>query len=211
MASLAEFQILLAGDWERALRDYVVQSHDSLDLVQRGGTIEATLPRTVNVGLDFVTPNRITMRAAETGEDYYPISYLPWKPGFVTGMTLDGTGPRYFSTSQLDGCRFTIKFTDSTRTQVTVLHGAGRELSRQGREDGEAAALASVASSERTRRYSMTLGKVGLTPFVSDGTRQVYDGRKAWIFGVRSETGQWSFGAQAQTWDDKFVSLKPLS
>ena len=54
-------------------------------------------------------------------------------------------------------------------------------------------------------------GVDGLKAYKQDTTRQVYDGGMAWIFGVRSKEGVWSFFAQAQKYDKTAVgSFKQL-
>ena len=219
MPSLEEFQEMLDQDWDAALRTYVVHISEDLDGTISGTTIKRHAPerRDVEVVFESIRDTYVILMRAKTGGDAGGklVSYLPWSPSSLGGIAradLDGSGPRYFSTSQLSGCRFTVQYADALKKRATVLHLAGDFGSSDGsgaREALETGALGSAPPGGLRRRYSIGQSAVpGLkskTSFTDwgyqkkiggDAGRIYYDGNKASVFGFRTDDGAWHFWAQ---------------
>lgn len=146
MPSLEDFREKMTRDADEAMKEYVLLVDCfSLDYAPAvGGPPIQDEFKVVPVIFEFSaagTKSFITMRGRKASDPAgRDISYLPWKnaaSGAVAKATLDGSGPAYFSTSQLDGCRFTIQYHDASHKTVTVQHLAG-DLGGSG-TDGSAA------------------------------------------------------------------------
>lgn len=196
MPSIPEFLELLSTDVEKAFRSYFLNIDGSLD-----GNIEISQHcRIRKVCFEFIDPNIILMRDPGSNPTEYPdeIWYLPWRHRGASKADLDGSGPAFFSTSQLDGCRFTIQYHDTSRKNVTVYHLAGNvDGGSKGRDQLEAkAGVKSGLPSGRTRRYSVSSGAKSFSEKVGEDFSLKYDGDKASIFGIRDDDGAWHFFAQ---------------
>jgi hypothetical protein len=212
MPSLAEFKQMVKDKPEQAMTDYVVHVDQSLDgKPGLDGVIVGNPYGELDVVFEFVAPNIIRMRAPADGETADKrLWYLPWKSRDVAKAVLGEDGAGYFSTSQLNGCRFTIEWTDGSRKQATVLHLAGDFDFKDGsskREALEETELGPVGDAKLRRRYSIGQSKLPASPkigkrIVGDETRLYYGGNKASIFGFRDKAGAWQFWAQEM--DEKF-------
>jgi hypothetical protein len=197
MAGVKEFLAMLDSDCEKAMKTFVIHiDATSLD----GDGTDCSLKRIeATFDVEDDKNNVLLLRGKKTGDtDCTPIWYLPWNQVGVAKATLDQSGPDFFSTSQLDGCRFTIQY-DGGRKKVTVLHISGRvdgagKAASAARDQQEADALG--APPQLVRRYSY--GKFAGTKAIAekDNTRLFYGGNKASIFGVRDDDGAWYFFAQ---------------
>ncbi|WP_282605192.1 hypothetical protein [Pelagibius sp. Alg239-R121] len=196
MASIAEFLELLSEDTEKAFRTYFFNIDGSLD----GDEMVLQECRRQKVCFEFQEPNKIVMRAPGGKEAKYgnEIWYLPWMRSGTSKAHLDGSGPPFFSTSQLDGCRFTIRYHNDSRTRVTVLHVAGDVPGGSKQRDGmeTKAGLKASPHPRRTRRYSVSRGAKSATEKVGEDFKLRYDGNKASVFGFRDCGGVWHFYAQ---------------
>jgi hypothetical protein len=218
MASLAEFQQLLKEQkYDQALTDYVIHVDQSLDgTVGQGDVLIGKAFGIQNVAFQFVDPNIINMRAKTEGDSSLKeVWYLPWVSQGSARADLDGTGPSYFSTSQLNGCRFTIQYADEHKKKATVLHLAGnfdRSIGSMKRDELETSELGEMKDTRLRRRYSIgqspkmpgaTKEKGSLQyKILNDQTRMYYGGNKASIFGYREKGGAWLFWAQEM--DEKY-------
>ncbi len=210
MPSLEEFRTLLAQDADAAFKAYALLINcASLDYVETSpGVFGFDEFKNVKVAFAYQVEDgkdAIIMSASNdpTAKD---ASYLPWKNaenGGVSKATLDGSGPAYFSTSQLDGCRFTIQYHDADRKTVTVQHLAG-DLKAQGRkgyelrDDLETANAPPNADPVLRRRFSIGSGpgKTGGAGKILKESRPdtvYYEGGKAAVFGYRNGSGAWLF------------------
>lgn len=216
MPSLGEFRAQMEINADQAMRDYVLLVDcKSLDYATspEGALIQDNF-KTVEVVFDFAIVNGlnvITMRAKKASDPKgRPISYLPWKnaaSGAMAKATLDEAGPAYFSTSQLDGCRFTIQYHDASHKTVTVQHlagdygGSGTDGSAQ-RDVLEAQHMPAAADPTLRRRLSFGpgQGKTGQRagPIYRAGRQDTvyYDGGKSSLFAYRNNKGAWVFYAQ---------------
>ncbi len=212
MPSLEEFRTLLKENEEKALTDYVIHVDQSLDGQADVNNVLVNNPfAEQEVSFEFIEPNIIRMRPKIEGDGHVrKVWYLPWKSRDVAKGDLDETGARFFSTSQLNGCRFTIQYADATRKRATVLHLAGDFDFKDGstqRETLETQELGAVGDAKLRRRYSIGQSKLPASPkigkrIVGDETRLYYGGNKASIFGFRDKTGAWNFWAQEM--DEKY-------
>ncbi len=215
MASIDEFLVLLIQDVDKAFKSYFFNiDAASLD----GDTQQAQVCRRQKVRFDFVEPNRIVMSALDGADADYQneIWYLPWRIDGASKANLGAEGPPFFSTSQLDGCRFTIQYHDASRKTATVFHLAGtlghQEAGSKARNALETdAGLPSDAPAKLVRRYSISQGtKSKFESLGKDFTLQ-YDGDKAAIFGFRDDSGAWRFYAQQMmAATDKFPDSPPF-
>lgn len=199
MASIAEFLEILSVDVEKAFRTYFFNVDSGLD----GDYSKLQACRVQTVGFKFEEPNKIVMCDPANSPMAYEdqIWYLPWLHKSASKAVLDGKGPGYFSTSQLDGCRFTIQYHDDSRKKATVFHLAGnvgRDKQGSGlRDDMETASgLDNDAPPRLVRRYSITSGIQSNEEPKGNDFKLKYDGDKAWIFGFRDDDGAWQFYAQ---------------
>lgn len=200
MPSIDEFLELLSRDVDTAFKTYFF----NIDGKSLDGDISAKQEcRHQKVRFDFVEPNVILMSALGDGGAEYEneIWYLPWMHSGSSRADLDETGPAFFSTSQLDGCRFTIQYHDESRTKATVLHLAGnvghQSSGSELRDEMEATEKLSADLPPRlTRRYSISKGKKSSFEKVGEDFSLKYDGNKASVFGFRREDGSWHFYAQ---------------
>lgn len=196
MPSIAEFLELLSEDDEKAFRTYFFNIDGSLD----GDISKSQDCRRQEVCFEFVDPNVILMRDPGSNPTEYrnEIWYLPWRHRGASRADLGADGPAFFSTSQLDGCRFTIQYHDDSRRTATVYHLAGNvDGGSKGRSQLELkAGLKSDAPPGLTRRYSMSSGKTSFSEKLGKDFLLKYDGDKASIFGFRDEKGAWHFYAQ---------------
>jgi len=209
MPSLEDFRSKLNSNADTAFREYILLIDcKSLDYEGPSGQeVHAEFKR-VTVVFEYSAPNIITMRAkTDQGPGGQSISYLPWKNAASGGMSkvrLDGTGPAYFSTSQLDGCRFTLQYHDADRKTVTVQHLAGDlggpdvATGSAQRDLKEAESLDNSPNASRPRRFSIGSGKgkmggAGRALRASKPDTTYYDGGKAAVFGYRNNQGAWAF------------------
>jgi hypothetical protein len=215
MPSLEDFREKMNRNADEAMKEYVLLVDCvSLDYAPAlGGPPIQDEFKIVPVIFEFSaegTKSFITMRGRKASDPAgRDISYLPWKnaaSGAVAKATLDGSGPAYFSTSQLDGCRFTIQYHDANRQTVTVQHLAG-DLGGSGtdgsvaRDLKEAENMPAGAKPELRRRLSFgpgegKLGKVGRDYKATRPDTIYYDGGKSSVFGYRNSAGAWVFYAQ---------------
>lgn len=204
MASLEEFQQLIESDPERAMDEYVVHVSQDLDGTPNEQQVLVNKPfGEQDVVFEFVLPNIILLRAKAASEEAHNrLWYLPWVSRDVAKADLGQEGAQYFSTSQLNGCRFTVQYTDGSRKHATVLHVAGNFDFKDGstrREELETSAIGPVTNPALRRRYSIgqsMLKGQKKKRIVGDETRTYYGGNKAWIFGYRDDSGAWQFLAQ---------------
>lgn len=229
MPSLEDFRQKLASNADDAMKEYALLiDFASLDYAAgvNGETVFADFKR-VSVVFEYeliAGKNIIRMRAKSGADvDGKEISYLPWKnaaSGAVARATLDGDGPAYFSTSQLDGCRFTLQYHDADRKKVTVLHlagdygGSGKDGS-EARDQLENAALPAAANPQLRRRFSVgtgvgKMGRIGSTYKAGRADTAYYDGGKATVFGYRNKQGAWVFYGQDMTTSNQGQGLKNL-
>ena len=220
MPSIEDFRTKMASDANAAFTDYILHVDEmSLDVAtDESGRQSVAEFRVVKVAFTFADPNVITMAASLAGTE---MSYLPWKNAGLGGMArarLDGTGPAYFSTSQLSGCRFTVQYDDAGRTTATVLHLAGDVVGGKKPEGSDtrdvlqAANLPQGADARLRRSYS--IGQMKPLAYkeakIAAGTTLFYDGGKAAIFGYRNRAGVWTFYAAEERFD-RGVGLTNLS
>jgi hypothetical protein len=227
MPSLEDFLDKLETDADVAFSDYILLIDcTSLDYSgPKGQEVQAEFKR-VSVLFEYAPDNIIRMRAkkdSDTGAK--EISYLPWKnaaSGGVSKVTLDGNGPAYFSTSQLDGCRFTLQYHGADRKKVTVQHLAGDlggpsvKTGSTARDTLEAQSLLASPDAPRPRRYSIgsgpgKMGKAGQALRLANPETTYYDGGKAAVFGYRNDQGAWVFyGAEIDNQSGTGRGLKNL-
>jgi hypothetical protein len=200
MAGIEEFLKLLDEDIDDAFKKYFfnvdAKSLDGDETVKQDCRVQ-------KVCFEFVEPNRILMRDPGGNPTKYQdeIWYLPWVRDGATKANLGGDGPPFFSTSQLDGCRFTIQYHDTSRKNVTVLHLAGNVghqssgSEKRNKMETEQGVKTNLAP-KLTRRYSISKGKKGVFEKVGQDFSLKYDGDKAMIFGFRDADGSWDFYAQ---------------
>lgn len=199
MASLAEFLQLLDQNVDRAFRDYVFNV-DSASMDGDISQLQACTAR--DVGFEFRPPNVIVLRAAREGDAWRSeMWYLPWMYNGASKAYLTGEGPAYFSTSQLDGCRFTVQYDDANRKKATVFHLAGsvghqKSGSLKRDEMALAAGLKTDLPEGRTRSYSISSGVKPKFERIGEHFKLQYSGNKAWVFGLRDDAGAWTFYAQ---------------
>ncbi len=213
MPDLDDFRTKLASDAAVAFKDYVMHFDEmSLDYADDGnGQLVPDEFKVIEIVFEFVPPNVIMMRAKREGDiGGREISYLPWKKADFGGSaraSLDGSGPRYFSTSQIDGCRFTIQYGDESRKTCTVLHLAGdvsggKKPEGSATRDGlEAQGLPNGADPLLRRRYSIGQMKPAKFKQLNTGTTQYYDGGKTAVFGYRNSSGAWVFYGAEEKFD----------
>jgi hypothetical protein len=227
MPSLKDFRDKLESNAEAAFSDYVLLIDCvSLDYSgPQGQEVQAEFKR-VNVIFEYSPENIILMRAKKDSEPGgKEVAYLPWKnaaSGGVSKVTLDGDGPAYFSTSQLDGCRFTLQYHGADRKKVTVQHLAGDlggpsvKTGSTARDTLEAQSLLTSPDAPRPRRFSIgsgpgKMGKVGQTLRATKTDTTYYDGGKAAVFGYRNNQGAWVFyGAEIDNQSGTGRGLKNL-
>jgi hypothetical protein len=209
MPSLEDFRTKLNGDdnaRQQAMTDYVINvDAASLD----GDTSKLQACREQEVSFVFQDPNVIIMRAKQGGDaNAKKIWYLPWFVDGASKAVLGPDGPAYFSTSQLDGCRFTIQYDDASRKRATVLHlsgrlGMGNKLS-EARNAKEVEEFGALPHGPLVRRYSSaSLAKTGSPKLkaekaakaLKDNETILYSGNKAFIWGFRKKDGVWDFFA----------------
>jgi hypothetical protein len=227
MPSLEDFRDKLNTDADTAFREYVLLIDcASLDYSgPQGQEVQAEFKR-VGVVFEYTPENIIRMRA-KNGSDAggQEIAYLPWKnaaSGGVSKVTLDGDGPSYFSTSQLDGCRFTLQYHGADRKKVTVQHLAGDlggpsvKTGSTARTALEAQNLLASPDAPRPRRFSIgegpgKMGKAGQALRAANPETTYYDGGKAAVFGYRNNQGAWVFyGAEIDNRSGQGRGLKNL-
>lgn len=210
MPSLEDFREKLKTDTDAAMTEYAILiDAESLDYTGKG-TKSVTFDefKEVEVAFEYRSmsgKNIIYMSAAGDGGGR-KIWYLPWKNascGAVAKATLDGSGPPYFLTSQLDGCRFTFQYHGSDRKKVTVLHlagdygGSGTDGSAK-RDELESKNLPVDAKPKLKRRFSIGYGKgkggkLGAAYKLTRDSTSYYDGGMGTVFGYRNNAGAWVF------------------
>jgi hypothetical protein len=223
MPSLDEFRRLLEGNADDAFKQYsLLIDCDRLDFAVGGvGHDEFKICKVSFVYQQMDGKDVILMTPDANGKD---ISYLPWKnasEGGIAKATLNANGPKYFSTSQLDGCRFSIHYHDAEHKTVTVQHlagdagGAGSDGSRV-RDDLERNGLQGKQPVVLQRRYSIglgqgKLGRIGAQFKSGRAETTYYDGGKAAVFGYRNKAGAWVFyGAETDVRKGAGAGLKNL-
>ena len=200
MPSIPEFLELLSVDVEKAFKTYFFNiDGESLD----GDITKEQACRRQKVRFDFVEPNIIRMSAlgGKDAEYQNEIWYLPWRLDGASRADLNDSGPAFFSTSQLDGCRFTIQYHDASRKNATVLHLAGsvgHQSSGSAIRDGMEtdSGLKTDLPPRLTRRYSISKGQKSAFEKVGENFSLKYDGNKASVFGFRDGGNAWHFYAQ---------------
>jgi hypothetical protein len=224
---LEDFRDKLKSNADTAFKEYVLLIDcASLDYAgPQGQEVQAEFKR-VSVIFEYSPENIILMRAKKGSEaGGQEIAYLPWKnkaSGGVSKATLDGDGPSYFSTSQLDGCRFTLQYHGADRKKVTVQHlagdlgGPGVKTGSTARDALEAQSLLTSPDAPRPRRFSIgsgpgKMGNAGKTLRVDKPDTTYYDGGKAAVFGYRNNQGAWVFyGAEIDNQSGSGRGLKNL-
>ncbi len=210
MPSLADFREKLKDDTDAAMTQYsILIDAPSLDYTGVGTeNVAFDEFKQVKVVFEYkleTGKHIISMRAASNG-DGRKIWYLPWKNdafGAVAKATLDGKGPRYFVTSQLDGCRFTIQYHDTDRKTATVLHLAGDhggpgKLGSEKRDVLETQNLPNGSKPTLKRRFSIGFGPgknsaSGAAYKLSRSSTSYYDGGMGTVFGYRNKADAWVF------------------
>lgn len=227
MPSLDEFKTLLDSNADEAFRQYsLLIDYDQLDFNAARTAHDEFKSVTVTFVYSEIAGNPVILMTPAA--DGRKMSYLPWKnasEGAIAKITLNDKGPNYFSTSQLDGCRFALQYHDTDHRVVTVQHLAGDVAGTTGkagtaeRDRLEALAapdLPATATPDLRRRLSVGRGvgkngRIGATFKASRPDTTYYDGGKAAVFGYRNKSGAWVFyEAETDEGTGRGVGLKNL-
>ncbi len=128
--------------------------------------------------------------------------WLPWYESEATTLTL-GTGAKFFFTSELTNCRFSVL--DPDTKHPTVAHVAGN-LSSPSQRTNAATDKGFVATAATGRMRSLSVSdsrdRTNFQTKVKTLALHEYRGQRkgeessAFVFGIRDKDDKWAFGAQ---------------
>ncbi|WP_445364337.1 hypothetical protein ACJJIQ_08515 [Microbulbifer sp. ANSA003] len=195
MPSYDDFISLLEKDFELAFKTYELDFNtEAFDC--KSGAYE------IEFDFEFVKPNKIMM--VKSGNSGKKATYLTWARKTAVPVTLNSKSPPYFFTSHLSNCRMTFKFHDDQSKSVTVIHVAG-DVSQGGtikgseqRDDLEKMVKTPHVTGERRLSIGGPKGGRKGANFKKKQAKlgTAYYDTCARVFGVRDDSGQWTFYTQ---------------